>query len=641
MEQTLRTLQKRLLSIILRVMLLIAVPLMVAVSFEELRGGHLYRVGLVYLPLFLILAATAFGEGLPFRLRTVALISILFTVGASEFFYFGFSSQGYLYFYAAAISASLLSAPRAGFFWFCLEIAAIVSFALAYRLGVIPLNTSHQIEASDLLNWISPSLSFTTVTIGTVVIQNIIFRNLDRSMQNEHSVRTELEQEKESLSRVNRELENIAFVDTVTGLPNNKRLIKDIAALMASNEGKSYRVHQLLVELSRFEEINIRHGLDAGNKFLLSLATRISSLSGATVYRMTGAKFLVSLVNPDEEQALHVEQQLTELLAEPAGIEAEAVRIDYRAASIRYPEDQQNPTLLVSDLMLILNSASHSEQNSLIRYTDIRSKRLKRTGQIVDQLESALHRGEVYTCVQPRIDCATGEIIGGELLLRWNNALLGPLSPDEFIPIAEREKHIYDLTHFTAEAGMGILNTLKATGTDISKFMLSINISPMIIQSRRIREYISALTESGHNQAFEFELTEGVFIGLNRAVEEEIEAIHQGGIKISIDDFGTGYSNLEYLQGMNPDVLKIDKKFIAGIPHNARQTKLVSAIINMGQTLNIRTVAEGVEYMEQFRWLQAQGVNEVQGFLIAKPMQFEYLRAFLTEHDPTLWEGSG
>jgi len=290
---------------------------------------------------------------------------------------------------------------------------------------------------------------------------------------------------------------------------------------------------------------------------------------------------------------------------------------------------------------LILNSASHSEQNTLIRYTDLRSRKLKRTGQIVDQLESALRRGEVYVCVQPRIDCATGEIIGGELLLRWNNALLGPLSPDEFIPIAEREKYIYDLTRFTAEAGTGILNSLKSSGMDISGFTLSINISPMIIQSRRINEYISALTESRYNRSFEFELTEGVFIGLNRAVEEEIEAIHRAGIKISIDDFGTGYSNLEYLQGMNPDVLKIDKKFIAGIPHNERQTKLVSAIINMGQALKIRIVAEGVEYMEQFRWLQAQGVNEVQGYLIAKPMQFEYLRAFLGEHDPTLWGVSG
>ena len=641
MEGTLRTLQQSLLSIILRIMLLIAVPLMIAVSLEELRGGHFYRVLIIYLPLFAILAATAFGEWLPFRLRTVSLITILYAVGVSEFFYFGFSSQGFLYFYAAVISASLLSDPGTGFRWFCIELATVAGLALAYRNGLVPIASDNQIGAGIFINWISPTLSFTTVAAGTVVIQNIIFRHLDRSMQNERTVRGELEQEKESLSRANRELENIAFIDPVTGLPNNKRLIKDIAVLMAENEGRDYSVRLILVELSRFEEINIRHGLDAGNRFLLSMATRLTALPDATVYRMTGAKFLVSSIDPAPSLSDTIETRLLEMLTEPVGIDAEAVRIDYRAASIRYPEDQLNPTLLVSDLMLILNSASHTEQNSLIRYTDVRSRQLKRTGQIVDQLENALKRGEIYVCVQPRIDLASGEITGGELLLRWDNSLLGPLSPAEFIPIAERETHIYDLTRFTTEAGIGFLNSLKSFGADIDSFTLSINISPMIIQSRRIDQYISAVVDAGYSDAFEFELTEGVFIGLNRIVEEEIEAIHRAGISISIDDFGTGYSNLEYLQGMNPDILKIDKKFISGIPHNARQTKLVSAIINMGQALKIRTVAEGVEYMEQFRWLQAQGVNEIQGFLIAKPMQFDYFRSFLTEHDPTLWRISG
>jgi EAL domain-containing protein (putative c-di-GMP-specific phosphodiesterase class I) len=468
-----------------------------------------------------------------------------------------------------------------------------------------------------------------------------LFSHLKQSLQDSEEINWLLGQEKEALARTNSDLEQVAFKDTVTGLPNNKKLIKDIGKIIADNEGRSYFIHQVLVDIQGFEELNIKYGLDMGNEILRSLGFALAGLPDCEVYRMTGAKFLIHCFSHTEKSRDFLdrrEEQINELMKTPISLGKDALEVHYRGVSIQYPEDIGNPTLLVSNLMMSLNDDQYGEIDTIMRYSGKKAGKIIRKNTIQELMNRAIEKGELSVYIQPRMSLSDGSIVGGELLTRWDSRYYGAISPTEFIPIAELSHHIIDLTHFVFRSAADYCRFFtEQPSPPAQPYTLSVNISPVIIKANRMEEFIQytrPLRDCGH---FEFELTEGFFLNLTDTVQNQMVELHANQIKVAVDDFGTGYSNLEYLQELNVDVLKIDRKFIRGIPHDKKMTHLVLAIVNMAKALELRTVAEGVEYREQLRWLQAQGVDEIQGFLLAKPMDLSYFRAFFVNHDPLRW----
>ena len=633
--ETLKKIQLKILNSILKILLLIAAIVFLVISMEEIPQKMYSRVLLIYLPGIVLLSLVTFLNKIPIKIRVNVLIFLIMAVGITDMLYWGFSSMAFYFFISAAILASIIDSPSLGWTAFGFSIFTILTFMILYSFNVIPEYSRSQLVARNLSNWFAPLTAYIMLQVTILVVIQTIINHLKHSLSENIQKREQLQIEKSSLKKANDELEMVAYIDSVTGLPNNKKIIQDIGQLIAINEGSTYKIHQLLIEIIDFEEINIKYGLHTGNKVLKIIANRLNELPGCKIYRMTGSQFLIHC---EHEQSNNNYDKIIRIFNEPVSSARNVLEVHYRGASIRYPEDINNPTLLIPNLMLTLNNAHSSNRDFIVEYSEVDTEKILRKNNMKDLLITALKKNEISVYIQPRMDARTGDISGGELLLRWFNDLFGTISPDEFIPISENDNMIFPLTHHLMNVSLEIENYINRVDRSGKDFSLSVNISPVIIQANRLHEFIEYTKQSSQFIRYEFELTEGVFLGLTETIWNEINELHKNNIVVSIDDFGTGYSNLDYLQKLNINILKIDKKFIDGIPHDEKQKHLVMAIIQMAKALNLKTVAEGVEYKEQLLWLQENGIDEIQGYLLAKPMDLSYFKAFYQKHDSLKWK---
>ncbi len=633
--------QMRIFTRLLKVLLLVAFFAVATVVVSEVKSGSYFRVILFYIPLFVLYIGLVLAKSLPHRVRVAVLSILLGILGLSELLFYGFGGLGFLFFFVAAIVPSILVSPRAGLTVFAVTAAVTLFFIYLYASRRIPLDNPRQFKASDPANWAAPAGAYAMLFLAVHSAMNSLFGHLKENLAESEEINRLLEREKETLAKTYQDLEQVAFKDTVTDLPNNKKLIKDIGKIIAENEGLSYHLHQILLDIQSFEDLNIKYGLDMGNEILRSLGFALQGLPDCQIYRMTGAKFLIHCFSRDERDRAfwdQREEQIHDLMKTPISLGKDALEVNYRGVSIQYPEDIGNPTLLVSNLMMALNDDQYGEVDTIMHYSGKKAGKIIRKNTIQEMMNSAIEKNELSVFIQPRMNLSDGALVGGELLTRWDSRYYGSISPTEFIPIAELSSHIIDLTHFVFRASADYCRFFSEQPRHpLHPYTLSVNISPTIIKAHRMEEFVAYTRPLEDCGRFEFELTEGFFLNLTDAVQTQMDELHRHRISVAVDDFGTGYSNLEYLQELNVDVLKIDRKFVRGIPHDKKMTHLVLAIINMAKALELKTVAEGVEYQEQLRWLQAQGVDEIQGFLLAKPMSLSYFRSFFVEHDPRRW----
>ncbi|MBI9097679.1 MAG: diguanylate cyclase, partial [Spirochaetaceae bacterium] len=424
--ESFKNIQRSILNSLLRVLLFIAALALTAVSLEELPQGEYVRFFLIYLPSFMMLmAVTLMSKKIPFNLRVYILISIIMLIGISEMLFWGFSSMAFYFFLSAAVIAAIINSPSLGWITFSCSLLIIVVFMLLYSSTSIPEYSEAQLSSRTLVNWIAPFITYIMLQAAILLIIQIIISHLIKTLIISSKEREELEQ--------------VAFVDTVTGLPNNQKVIQDIGKIIAGNEGSSFKIHLLLIEIVDFEDINIKYGLDTGNYILKIIAHRLLKLPECVVYRMTGSKFLIHCTKENE---LDNERTVEQVFKEPISAGHHIVAVHYRGASIRYPEDINNPTLLISNLMLTLNNAKSSNRDIIINYSETDNRKILRENDMKDLLVNAINKNEISVYIQPRMNAKTGLITGGELLMRWFNSKFGTISPTEFIPIAEKDEMI-------------------------------------------------------------------------------------------------------------------------------------------------------------------------------------------------------
>ncbi len=421
--------------------------------------------------------------------------------------------------------------------------------------------------------------------------------------------------------------------DQLTRLPNRQLLQRrfEIARDIA-NKSCGY-LAILCFDLDNFKHVNDILGHSSGDLVLREVARRLCAGVGPndTVSRQGGDEFLVLQTGVLARHSVNdlVEAVLARL-APPFQLNGHRVSVAASVGISLYPEDGTSFDVLFRKADTALFQAKRRGRNAAAYFTPaMNSASVDRLALHAD-LREALSRAEFSLQYQPFVDLSSGRIIGGEALLRWNSVERGLVAPGRFIPIAEESGLIVPI-------GSWVLNEVcrqnrqwrRAGGPELC---LAVNVSALQLRAEGFVELVAQIL-AGNGlppEALEIELTESMLISEADRMLEVVDRLKLLGVRLSIDDFGTGYSSLAYLKRLKVDKLKIDRSFVSNIAVNEDDGAIVTAILQMAQTLRLITIAEGVETIEQAEFLKSHNCQECQGYLFSHPVsaeQFEILVA--------------
>jgi diguanylate cyclase (GGDEF)-like protein/PAS domain S-box-containing protein len=419
-----------------------------------------------------------------------------------------------------------------------------------------------------------------------------------------------------------------ANYDMLTKLPN-RYLFRDRfrrALLRAKRDHSS--VGLMFIDLDQFKKINDTLGHAAGDEALRLVAARINQAlrDSDTATRLGGDEFAVIL--PEIQNASDVDvvaQRILLGIAVPMEVHNQDVVMTASIGAALYPTDSDNDEDLLRDADSAMYRSKQSGGNTLAFFTEEMNESAARRFQVETQLWKALELEEFEVSYQPIVALPEARMVGVEALLRWENSELGFVSPDEFIPVAERSGLIVSIGAWVLETAC---RQVKAWhDADWPALRLAVNLSPREVERGDAVESVqNALERSGLLAEYlEVEVTERVLLDDVDRVVAIFNRIKDLGVRLCIDDFGTGYSSLSYLQSFPFDVLKIDRAFVHGAVGHEDGISLLRAIISMAESLHLEVVAEGVETCEQMDLLSELGCGFAQGYLFCRPMSAESL----------------
>lgn len=429
--------------------------------------------------------------------------------------------------------------------------------------------------------------------------------------------------------------EKLCHFDVLTGLPNRQNF-----CLQLNQQIKKGRPFYLLnIEIKQFKKINELHGHLAGDSIINELSLRLSSTisSDDILARIGGTEFALIMHNDAEFRGTNADhsnfepltKELFNAVSEPFYTEqGHQCDIGLNIGAAMFPVDAASAEDLMKYADLAMFEAKNQQKSGLQFY----SKALKDASRQRIELENALRRAldnqEFELYFQPIYDLHTGSIIKAEALIRWNRPLVGLVSPDDFIPLAEQTGLIVPIGKWVINETCAKLAHLQAKNIAIT---LCINLSPRQVNDRLLLDFIVNCIDTFAilPQQLELELTEGVLVDNFLKVQHLLNEVRKLGISISIDDFGTGYSSLSYLQKLPIDQLKIDRSFVRDLNHNDNDKALVLAVIAMAHSLKLNVIAEGVETTQQQEFLKLNKCNTAQGYLFSRPIPFLQLTSML------------
>ncbi|MCH9638139.1 MAG: EAL domain-containing protein [Betaproteobacteria bacterium] len=432
-------------------------------------------------------------------------------------------------------------------------------------------------------------------------------------------------------------LYKLAYFDSLTGLPNRKLGREKLVKTLAASKRNQRNGALLFIDLDDFKKVNDTMGHHVGDKFLKRFANQLVNCLRASdsVSRLGGDEFMVVAIDEQEDGNIDfLAQRIADLCQNPFKIKGREV---YMSASIGislFPQDSTDPNVLMRNADTAMYRAK-SRGRSQFSYFDASMNELAvKNMRIETLLRQAQACAELSLYYQPLVDARTGQINGAEALLRWHSAILGEVSLETLIPIAEQTGLIHEI-------GFWVLKTACHQAKQwqqnlCSDFSISVNMSVFQLRAPGFINRLNMILKESQllPRYLELELTESSFLDNTSVVQEAIAGIKSLGVKLAIDDFGTGYSSLNSLLHFHFDTLKIDRSFVRHITQQDKNFILIKAIISLAQSLKIRVIAEGVETFAQRSCLQAQGCDLLQGWLYSKalPPQ-EFKERFLVASD--------
>jgi diguanylate cyclase (GGDEF)-like protein len=420
-----------------------------------------------------------------------------------------------------------------------------------------------------------------------------------------------------------KQLYNLANFDQLTGLTNRQEFSERATDAMRLSKRLNQQMALALISVDHLKVINETLTTEVGDSLLREFSIRLTQGVRETdlVGRLAGNQFAVALTNLDTIKTMEqVMAKLRKRLSQPMSVADQELFITSSVGLSLYPGD----ALTVEDLIKKANSAryfvrAHGGNNHLF-YTPEMDEDIKNRLQMINGLHSALIRDELQLSYQPKVNLDSGEFHSVEVLLRWSHPTLGQISPSDFIPMAEESGMIGELTNWVLR--QSCLQVQKWQQQGLPPIRVAVNVSGHQLQSSAlIPQLTEILNETNLDpQWLEIEVTESVLMQNPSVAIATLKKLRNLGIHLAIDDFGTGYSSLAYLKRFPVHSLKIDRSFIKDVEQSDRFATIAASIIEMGRSLHLNVIAEGVETLGQMAFLKEHRCNEIQGFLYSMPV---------------------
>ncbi|PLX76568.1 MAG: GGDEF domain-containing protein [Desulfuromonas sp.] len=415
----------------------------------------------------------------------------------------------------------------------------------------------------------------------------------------------------------------LAHHDLLTGLPNRLSFTEALkqAEAMAQRQQEGFAV--LYLDLDRFKNINDTLGHAAGDQLLQEVGRRLQQcVRGVdTVGRLGGDEFSIILTGIERsEAACQVAAKILKAMTSPIIVQEQELLVTTSIGISLYPEHARNGLQLVKKADAAMYQAKAHGRNNYQLYDPSLDEQEERRIQLENGLRQALNRNELYLLYQPKVNVATGEITALETLLRWRHPTLGTLYPNDFVPLAEESGTIIPIGLWMIR--QACQDSARWQRLGLPKVCVAVSMSGPLLQSKGVDKKIAEILEETGlpREGLELEVAEAVIMQYPQQAAKVLGSLQKTGIQISIDHFGTGYSSLAHLKSFAVNALKIDSAFVRDIEISATDAAITSAIITMGNNLNLKVVAEGVESDSQLKILKEKQCDEMQGNLFSKPL---------------------
>jgi diguanylate cyclase (GGDEF)-like protein len=435
--------------------------------------------------------------------------------------------------------------------------------------------------------------------------------------------------------RAEERIHYMANHDALTGLPNRTLLKDRLQQSMLFAKKYDRWANLALIDLDNFKLINDSLGHSAGDELLKIVAKRmVERLKPTdTVVRLGANEFAVMIADQpkDVDRIAATLQDLRAAIAEPIRISGHALQVASSIGVAIYPKDGGDVDTLLANAGSAMYRAKEAGRDNFQFYTPALNGKVHEKFLLQEELRKALQRNEFLLLYQPQVDLRSGRIFAVEALIRWRHPEMGLVPPDKFIPAAEESGLIVPIGDWVLREAALQNKAWQAAG--LAPIVVSVNVSARQFKAKNwVSRVVDALNESGLEAKYlELELTESLIM---QDVEQAIATMKQLqslGVQLSIDDFGTGYSSLSALKTFPVARLKIDKSFVRDLAHDENDRAVATAVISLGQKLNLRVIAEGVETEAQLAFLRDNNCDEMQGYLFSKPAPPEHIATMLRQ----------
>lgn len=432
-----------------------------------------------------------------------------------------------------------------------------------------------------------------------------------------------------TLERIRAQLETLkqAKTDPLTGLYNRKEFNERLGLAISKASGDT-DVCILFLDLDLFKNINDTMGHAVGDQLLLEVSSRLQNLltKNDTIARIGGDEFVVLLEGMSARGAVEpIAEQLIETVGRPYFICSHEANVGVSIGICKYPDNGTTAEELIKNADIAMYKAKESGRNRFYGFTQELSNEISYRALLQKELVKALKNDQLSLVYQPQFDTNAMQVDCVEVLLRWHHETLGSIPPDVFIPLAENCGIICSVTDWVLKHALSDMIHWQKRHPDVK---LAVNVSALEFspQFDLLARLSNAINSAGvHASDLEIELTETAFLKHPEHATIIAHQLSDAGVSISLDDFGTGYASLTYLVQLPINRIKIDRSFVDGVESDVKKQAVIKGILAIADGLNLQCLGEGVETVEQLRWLQNAGCNGAQGYLLSKPVIAEKL----------------
>ncbi|QLC72335.1 EAL domain-containing protein [Pseudomonas sp. LPB0260] len=461
--------------------------------------------------------------------------------------------------------------------------------------------------------WLAGLVGIATLTVLVIALLTSL---LDARMQ------AQVARLSESLALANRELTQLALHDPLTKLPNRLLLEDRIGQSIHKMERRGGHFALMFMDLDGFKPVNDAFGHHLGDMLLCAVGERLRQRLRAqdTLARVGGDEFVLLAELREADDAVSLAEQIVQLISQPFTIGEHELRVSTSVGIALYPGDGEDQQALLRNADAAMYHAKGAGKNGYSFFEASMNANARKQLQLLHDLRMALERDEFRLYYQPKFDARNGRPTGAEALLRWQHPERGIVSPAEFIELAEKTGMIIPIGEWVLDQACRQMRQWYEQGH--RDWRVAVNLSALqFCHAGLIDSVAKALRQHAlPANCLTLEITETTAMSDADATLQVLNRLAEMGVDLSIDDFGTGYSSLLYLKRLPANELKIDRGFVSDLVHDSDDAAIISAIVALGQALNLRIVAEGVETQQQKSFLTELGCNSLQGFLLGHPL---------------------